>query len=380
MDSALEKNANEIEALQREIQSHARYLDEYRQQLQGKQSLLKELQKEHHDLGMKMQKIMEQCEKTNKDIIQQTEFVQNAERNLSSSQQQLLQKENTYKQRIIMIEQEKKAKEAFEKSPEGMAYQEFLRRYPQHINKDRSFNIDWAYYLTGRAQQFENEWKEYLKANNNGSEYCFHTGPGLLRTFITFPGFPQIHVGPHESDGSNKVNDGRNNFHRCYQWFENNKKLLENYKASQKAEAEKRQQEIDKAKVEWQKKNEEEEKKSAMFREAVIKLFLEKVGNTMTSEEADAILGKFHEPQNTHYAQVLRGHHIDTSTNVYLWKNVFKQDSLLAMKVCNRFAQQNEIRVEDAMALFKEYAAIQYTLPNENKNTNTRSYIRDVNC
>jgi hypothetical protein len=58
------------------------------------------------------------------------------------------------------------------------------------------------------------------------------------------------------------------------------------------------------------------------------------------------------------------------------------------MKVCNRFAQQNEIRVEDAMALFKEYAAIQYTLPkenkytfpNENKNTNTRTYIRDVNC
>jgi hypothetical protein len=376
MDSALEKVSNEIESLQRQIKSNKKNLDEYCQELREKQTLLKELHKEENELGIKMQKIIEKCVKINEGIKQQTNYVQNAQQNNSSLEQRLISKQNEYKDRKILIEQEEKAKEAFEKSPEGIAYQEFLRQCPQHNKKDRNHSADWGYYLTRRAQQFENEWKTYLKANNNGSEYCFLSGLGTFR----FHAFPQIHVGPHESDGSNKVNDGRNNFHRCYQWFENNKQLLENYKASQKAEAEKQKQQMEKAKVEQQKKNEEEEKKSAMFREAVIKLFLEKVGNTMTSEEADAVLGKFHEPQNTHYAQVLRGHHIDTSTNVYLWKNVFKQDSLLAMKVCNRFAQQNEIRVEDAMSLFKEYAAIKYTLPNLNKNTKTRSYIRDVNC
>jgi hypothetical protein len=376
---SIENVSNEIESLQREIQSHTRSLHENRLDLQEKENLLTSLHKKHRDLGFEMEKIAAQCQKTNKEINEQKESVLTAEKNLASKQQQLVHKENEYKQRSVLAEQEKKAKEAFEKSPEGLAYQEFLRRFPQHINKDRNHSVDWGYYLTRRAQQFENEWKEYLKANNNGCEQCFLSGPGPVRT-LRFPEFPQIHVGPHESDGSNKVNDGRNNFHRCYQWFENNKQLLENYKASQNAEAEKHKQQMEKAKVEQQKKNEAEEKKSAMFREAVIKLFLEKVGNTMTSEEADAVLGKFYEPQNTHYAQVMRGHHMDTSTNVYLWKNVFKQDSLLAMKVCNRFAQQNEIRVEDAMALFKEYAAIQYTLPNENKNNNTRSYIRDVNC
>ena len=359
---SLEKFSSEIESLERQIKSNKKNLDEYCQELQEKQTLLKELHKEEKELGMKMQKIIEKSVKINEGIKQQTNYVQNAQQNLSSLEQRLISKQNEYKDRKILIEQEKKAKEAFEKSPEGMAYQDFLRQFPQHNTKDRNHSADWGYYLTRRAQQFENEWKTYLKANNNGSETCFHTGPGLLRTF-TFPAFPQIHVGPHESDGSNKVNDGRNNFHRCYQWFETNKQLLQNFKASQKAEAEKRQQEMEKARVEGQKKYEEEEKKSAMFREAVIKIFLDKVGNMMTSEEADAVLGKFHEPQYSHHAQVLRGQHIDTSNNVYLWKNVFKQDSLLAMKVCNRFAQQNEIRVEDAMGLFKEYAAIKYILP-----------------
>jgi hypothetical protein len=365
MHSALENLSNEIVSLETQVKSNIKNLDEYRQELLEKHTLLKELHKEHSELGMKMQKIIERCEKANEGIKQQTKFVQNAECNLFSSQQQLVQKENEYKQRIILLEQEKKAKEAFEISPEGMAYQDFLRLCPQHNKKDRNHSADWGYYLTRRAQQFKNEWNEYLKTNNNGSEHCFLTGPGLLRTF-TFPVFPEIHVGPHESDGSNKVNDGRNNFHRCYQWFENNKQLLENFKTSQKAEAEKRQQEREKAKVEQLKRNEEEEKKTVIFREAVIKLFLEKVGNTMNFEEADAVLEKFHEPQNNHYAQVMRAHHIDTSKNFYLWKNVFKQDTLLAMKVCNRFAQENEIRVEDAMALFKEYAAIKYIVPNEN--------------
>jgi len=407
MDSALEKNANEIESLERQIKSNKKNLDEYHQELREKQTLLKELHKEHHELGMKMQKIIEKCEKLNEGIKQQTNYVQNAQQNNSSLEQRLISKQNEYKEKKALYEEEQKEHTRFLQTVAGSLYTKFLLKYPHFKNTNRWTCEEWGNYCLKTAASFEGEFYTYRqnqldypnhvavqktvdeyntearkngrwslaklmefikeKHNDESSKHWYRTNQIKNIQVPEFPKFVfQPPCTPHIREA--RISQSEKYYETCSNWVETNKQAILNLNknlekaAEQKIETEKEQKRL----------GEEGVRNTEIFKEYILTKLLDKLGNTLNKDEAEAILGKYYEPQ-------LKTPKIDIC-HPYLWKNVFKQDSLLAMKVCNRFAQQNEIRVEDAMALFKEYAAIQYTLPNENKNTNTRSYIRDVNC
>jgi hypothetical protein len=413
MDSAIEKLSNEIDSLSNQLNSHTNNLSEYRSELQEKQNLLKELHKEHHELGMKMQKIIERCEKTQKQIKEQTEIVQNAERNLSSTQQRLTMKQNEYKQYKSQIDFEQREHNRFLQTIAGSLYPKFLSEFPQYKNTRHRWTIEeWGNYCLRCAQALEGEWNTFyqgymtypnhIAAQKAADEYNAEAGKkgkwslGLCTDYIKekisektsknwlcahnlkclqFPPFPkfvfQPPCTPHMREA--RIGQSEKHYEACYNWVETNKqtvlhriKSMEEQEEASKRAAEKRAEDEKRA-------AEEGVKNTETFKESILSNFLEKVGNSLKREEAEAILAKYYEPQVKSDKPDVR--------HLYLSQNVFKQDSLLAMKVCNRFAEQNEIRVEDAVSLFKEYATIKYTLPNTNKNNNnqTRTYNRDLN-
>lgn len=394
MNQRIEKLSNQIESLQRDLQSHTQSLCSSRSDLEEKQTTLKNLHNQHRELGFQMQKILEQCEKTQKQIKERTEIIQNAEKNLATTQQSLVSKETEYKQYKSQIEFEQREHERFLKTVAGTLYPTFLSKYPHYKNTNRWSIEEWGNYCLQYAQAMEGEWNAFyqsqliypndIAAQKAADEYMLEsrklggwslhkqtvyiqeklneeTSKNWRRVYyikcLQFPTFPKF---VFQSPCTNAVREARisqseKHYEACFNWFETNRqtilqriKSMEEQEEASKRDAEKRAEE--------QKKAEEEGvKNTENFKEYILSNFLENVGNSLKREEAEAILAKYYEPQVKSDKPDIR--------HPYISQNVFKQDSLLAMKVCNRFAEQNEIRVEDAISLFKEYATITYTLP-----------------
>ena len=103
-------------------------------------------------------------------------------------------------------------------TPEDIVYQTFLSKYPKYQNKNGKMSLDWANYLNRRAHQFQSDWIDYIKDYYIDPKY-----------FSIFPCFPGIESCPCESNAQDKISNARHNFMRCYNWFEANKKKLQNH-------------------------------------------------------------------------------------------------------------------------------------------------------
>ena len=123
----------------------------------------------------------------------------------------------------------------------------------------------------------------------------------------------------------------------CAEWLQKQKTLYE-LKLNEHNKAE--QKRIEQENIRIEKINNE----MKMFADSRKQRCMKKMnGFTISEEELEAILAKY--LNDSHFCKITYP------------KNVFKQNTLLALKVLNRFSQENNIRVEDADVVFREYSS-----------------------